>query len=189
MLPQHSAGPVGRSLVKRRERACRGPSGGCKWSVATDAAGILVAWAVAGANRNDIILFDPTVDQFAERGLHHDIDALHLDRGYRGARIEQAAQRVDVTDLLRPPNESPTASAARRASTRRWDCAGASSAPTRGRRTTDSCDATPTGTPCTVSPGSHSTSPSSSSTTATAGTLTDRAIGAPADWINRRVWA
>ncbi|WP_423915677.1 hypothetical protein [Candidatus Poriferisodalis sp.] len=34
---------------------------GWKWSVATDAAGIPVGWAAAGANRNDIMLFEPTM--------------------------------------------------------------------------------------------------------------------------------
>ena len=70
---------TGKSPVDRRKS-------GWKTSIATDAAGIAVGWAADGANRNDITLFGPTVDQIAERGLHHDIDTLHLDRGYAGRR-------------------------------------------------------------------------------------------------------
>ena len=42
---------------------------GWKWSVATDRWGIPLGWVAAGANRNDSILFEPTLKAVADRGL------------------------------------------------------------------------------------------------------------------------
>ncbi len=91
---------TGKSPVDRRKL-------GCKWSIAVDGSGIPVGWAADGANRNDIMLFGPTVDQIVERGLHHDIETLHLDRGYWGARVDRAAAAAGITDLVRPPKRKP----------------------------------------------------------------------------------
>ena len=91
---------TGKSPVDRRKS-------GWKTSIATDAAGIAVGWAADGANRNDITLFGPTVDQIAERGLHHDIDTLHLDRGYAGRRADAAAAAAGIGDICRPAKRKP----------------------------------------------------------------------------------
>ena len=91
---------TGKSPVDRRKL-------GWKWSIAVDGAGVPVAWAVGGANRNDIMLFEPTVAGLAQRGLHHDIDTLHLDRGYWGARVDEAAAAAGIRDLARPPKRPP----------------------------------------------------------------------------------
>ena len=95
---------TGKSPVDRRKL-------GWKWSLATDGAGIPVAWAADGANRNDIMLFEPTVAELERRGLHHDIDTLHLDRGYWGARVDQAAATAGIDDISRPPKRKPGAGA------------------------------------------------------------------------------
>ena len=164
---------TGKSPVDRRKS-------GWKWSLAVDAEGVPVAWCADGANRNDIVLFDPAVAEICRRGLHHDIDTLHLDRGYWGARVDNAAAAAGITDLARPPNGHPPPTAPNRRSRRRWGCAGASSEPTHGCRTTGSCDETPTGDPSTEQPSSPSpppsSSPSNSPTTNTAGTPTDPPI-------------
>jgi transposase len=55
---------------------------GWKWSLFSDTNGIPVAWIAAGANRNDCILLEPTLDAAAERGLLAECETLHLDRGY-----------------------------------------------------------------------------------------------------------
>jgi len=55
---------------------------GWKWSLAVDAAGIPVGWAIDGANRNDVVLLEPTLDAINKNGLLGDIGTLHLDRGY-----------------------------------------------------------------------------------------------------------
>jgi len=91
---------TGKSPVDRRKS-------GWKWSVAIEGAGIPIGWAADGANRNDIMLFDPTVDQIVRRGLHHDIDTLHLDRGYWGARVDDAAAAAGIGDISRPAKRPP----------------------------------------------------------------------------------
>ena len=91
---------TGKSPVDRRKL-------GWKWSIATDGAGIPGGWAAAGANRNDIMLFDPTIAEIERQGLHHDTETLHLDRGYWGARVDRSAAAAGITDLVRPPKRKP----------------------------------------------------------------------------------
>jgi transposase len=55
---------------------------GWKWSILTDKNGIPIGWTIAGANRNDCVLLDATLESAAERGLLEDIETLWLDRGY-----------------------------------------------------------------------------------------------------------
>lgn len=55
---------------------------GWKWSVLTDLLGIPLGWTVDGANRNDSILLEPTLDDAAARGLLAGIETIWLDRGY-----------------------------------------------------------------------------------------------------------
>ena len=143
---------TGKSPVDRRKL-------GWKWSIAVDGAGIPVGWAAAGANRNDIMLFDPTIAEIERQGLHHDTETLHLDRGYWGARVDRSAAKAGITDLVRPPNANPATTAPPNRPRRRWGCAGESSAPTHGCPTTASCDETPTENPSTASPSSPSPSP------------------------------
>lgn len=83
---------------------------GWKWSAAIDGAGIPIGWAAHGANRNDIMLLGPTVDQIVRRGLHHDIDTLRLDRGYWGARVDHTAKAADIDDIRRPAKRKPASS-------------------------------------------------------------------------------
>ena len=87
---------TGNSPVDRRKL-------GWKWSLGIDGAGIPVAWAADGANRNDITLFAATIDALERQGLHHDIETVHLDRGYWGARVDQAAAAAGIDDVVRPP--------------------------------------------------------------------------------------
>ncbi|MCY4370418.1 MAG: hypothetical protein OXF41_13655 [bacterium] len=60
---------------------CDRARSGWKWSIATDANGIPVGWATDGANRDDSILFEPTLEAVIDRGLLFDVETL-LDRGY-----------------------------------------------------------------------------------------------------------
>jgi len=73
---------------------------GWKWSLAADRAGIPIGWATAGANRHDIILFEPTLDAVAARGLVADIETLHLDRGYDAKRIRQSCDAHHIGDVI-----------------------------------------------------------------------------------------
>jgi transposase len=73
---------------------------GWKWSIAADRAGIPIGWAVAGANRHDIILFEPTLDAVAARGLTAEIETLHLDRGYDAERIRRSCRSHRIGDVI-----------------------------------------------------------------------------------------
>ena len=55
---------------------------GWKWSILTDRNGIPLGWATDGANRNDSVMLEPTLDDAGGRGLLADIETIWLDRGY-----------------------------------------------------------------------------------------------------------
>ena len=77
----------------------RGKSG-WKWSIATDRWGIPVGWAADGANRNDIVLVAPTLDDVARRGLLFDVETIHLDRGYDFDRVRDDCTTRGITDIV-----------------------------------------------------------------------------------------
>jgi len=128
---------------------------GWKWSVATDLFGIPIGWVIDGANRNDSILLKPTLQAVADRGLLHDVETLHLDRGYDSNLTTQRCHALGLTDIVcakkkrKPRSLSPS------------DCAGPLNAPTPGYPTLVSCAATPIGSANNDSDRSHSPSPSS----------------------------
>jgi len=72
---------------------------GWKWSLAVDANGIPIGWAIDGANRNDIPMLEPTIDAIAQHGLLADIDTVHLDRGYDYPVIAQRLNRYGLVEL------------------------------------------------------------------------------------------
>jgi len=73
---------------------------GWKWSLLCDRAGIPFGWATDGANRHDVILFEPTLAAAADRGLLVDIEILHLDRGYDNGRIRERVAAFGIDDLI-----------------------------------------------------------------------------------------
>ena len=73
---------------------------GWKWSVATDLFGIPIGWVIDGANRNDSILLEPTLQAVANRGLLADVETLHLDRGYDSALTTKRCHGLGVTDIV-----------------------------------------------------------------------------------------
>jgi transposase len=73
---------------------------GWKWSIATDLAGIPIGWAADGANRHDIILVAPTLDDVGARGLLIDIETIHLDRGYDFDRVREDCRTRGLTDIV-----------------------------------------------------------------------------------------
>ncbi len=72
---------------------------GWKWSVAADANGIPLGWAIAGANRNDLKLLEPTLADVARVGLLNEIETLHLDRGYDYPKVRTQLAALGLTDL------------------------------------------------------------------------------------------
>jgi transposase len=76
---------------------------GWKWSQAVDRHGVAVGWSINGANRNDIVLLEPTLDDVALRGLHLDIDTVHLDRGYDFKSTKGRLTRFGLDDVCIQP--------------------------------------------------------------------------------------
>ena len=72
---------------------------GWKWSVAAEAHGIPIGWAIDGANRNDSRMLEPTLDAVAHAGLLADIGTLHLDRGYDYPAVRDRLAGYGLTDL------------------------------------------------------------------------------------------
>jgi transposase len=73
---------------------------GWKWSLLTDQAGIPIGWATDGANRNDVTLFEPTIQAADKRGLLADVETLHLDRGYDSRGIRATCEEFGLDDLI-----------------------------------------------------------------------------------------
>ncbi len=73
---------------------------GWKWSIATDRNGIPIGWEIAGANRNDCVLFEPTLDAVDGRGLLGEIGTFHLDRGYDNNVVRQLCAEIGLDDLI-----------------------------------------------------------------------------------------
>lgn len=68
---------------------------GWKWSIVCDKNGIPFGWAVDGANRNDSVMLEPTLDDAIQRGLLAEIETIWLDRGY-----DSDVTRQRLTDCL-----------------------------------------------------------------------------------------
>jgi transposase len=73
---------------------------GWKWSLAADRHGIPLGWAVDGANRNDCVMLQPTLDAVAGRGLLCEVETLHLDRGYDNGVARRLVAQLGVEDLV-----------------------------------------------------------------------------------------
>jgi len=73
---------------------------GWKWSLFTDRNGIPIGWTTDGANRHDTILFEPTPREVLARGLLHDVETLHLDRGYDSGPVRELCARLGIADLV-----------------------------------------------------------------------------------------
>jgi hypothetical protein len=54
----------------------------------------------AGANRNDCVLLEPTLDAVAQRGLLIECETLHLDRGYDSGVVRRVVTSVGIDDLV-----------------------------------------------------------------------------------------
>ena len=72
---------------------------GWKWSIAADANGIPIGWAIDGANRNDLALLGPTMTDVARVGFDIDIETLHLDKGYDHAKTRRELNARGFRDL------------------------------------------------------------------------------------------
>ncbi|HZA88355.1 MAG TPA: IS5 family transposase [Acidimicrobiales bacterium] len=82
---------------------------GWKWSVASERHGIPIGWVIAGANRNDVAMLEPTLDAVAAAGLLADIGTLHLDRGYDSGAVRDRlrAHRIGQFEIQRRGTKVP----------------------------------------------------------------------------------
>jgi transposase len=85
---------------------------GWKWSIATDANGVVIGSVLEAANRNDIVLLEPTLAAIASRGLTPDIETLHLDKGYDTNHTPERVASYGIHDTVvgrrRKPGQRPT---------------------------------------------------------------------------------
>ena len=82
---------------------------GWKWSLLTEQGGIPIGWATAGANRHDVILFEPTLASAQGRGLLGDVETLHLDRGYDSRGIRATCEEFGLNDVICAKRRRPRA--------------------------------------------------------------------------------
>ena len=94
---QHKAPAGGQGTGKN---PCDRGKLGIKWSIMVDRNGIPLGSVLAGANRHDTALFEPTLQTAADRGLLADIETLHLDRGYDNNPVRQLCAAAGITDLI-----------------------------------------------------------------------------------------
>ncbi len=73
---------------------------GWKWSLLVDANGIPLGWHTAGANRNDSVLLEPTLDDLGGRGMLGEIETIWLDRGYDSELTRQRLAERDIADAV-----------------------------------------------------------------------------------------
>jgi len=82
---------------------------GIKWSLLTERHGVPISAVLDGANRHDTILFEPTLQGAAARGLLVDIETLHLDRGYDNGVVRQLCADLGINDLVCAKKRRPGA--------------------------------------------------------------------------------
>jgi len=73
---------------------------GWKWSILTDRNGIPIGWTIDGANRNDSILLEPTLDAAAQHGLLGEVETIWLDRGYDSGATRQRLTAHNLDDAV-----------------------------------------------------------------------------------------
>ena len=78
---------------------CDRAKSGWKWSVACEAHGIPIGWAIDGANRNDVAMLEPTLDALTHTGFLGEVGTLHLDRGYDSGAVRRQLIARDLTDF------------------------------------------------------------------------------------------
>jgi hypothetical protein len=73
---------------------------GWKWSIGVDRHGIPLGWSIAGANRNDVRMLQPTLDAIAAEGWTAEIETVHLDRGYDYPKIRRQLVDAGLADHI-----------------------------------------------------------------------------------------
>ena len=106
---------TGKSPVDRSKR-------GWKWHIITDLAGIPFAWTADGANRNDSVLLEPTLEDANARGWLREIHTIWLDHGYdsNATRERLAASGIDDAVIAKKRRRGSTGPTPRQPIGLRW---------------------------------------------------------------------
>ena len=59
-----------------------------------------MGWITDGANRNDSVLLEPTLQALANCGLLLDVETLHLDRGYDSNVTLERCHALGLSDIV-----------------------------------------------------------------------------------------
>lgn len=73
---------------------------GWKWHILTDLGGIPFGWVADGANRNDSVLLEPTLDDAAARGWLDQVNTIWLDRGYDSDKTLKRLADAGIADAV-----------------------------------------------------------------------------------------
>lgn len=73
---------------------------GWKWSIATDAHGIVVGVAIDAANRHDSVMLAATLTDMTRHGLTIDVDTIHLDAGYDSTATRTLLTSAGISDAV-----------------------------------------------------------------------------------------
>jgi transposase len=73
---------------------------GWKWSIVTDLSGIPFGWTADGANRNDSVLLEPTLDDANARGWLDQVTTIWLDRGYDSDATRKRLVTAGIDDAV-----------------------------------------------------------------------------------------
>ena len=73
---------------------------GHKWSILVDGNGVPIGWKLDGANRNDSVLLEPTLEDAVLRGWLSEIQTIWLDRGYDSEATRERLVAKDITDAV-----------------------------------------------------------------------------------------
>jgi transposase len=74
--------------------------GGWKWSIITELGGIPFGWTADGANRNDSVLLEPTLEDASSRGFLEQVVTIWLDRGYDSAATRERLASFEIDDAV-----------------------------------------------------------------------------------------
>lgn len=66
---------------------------------------MLIGWTIDGANRHDVWMLEPTLDDLKAVGYFADIVTLHLDRSYDSGAVRQRLIDAGVDDFTTPRHQ------------------------------------------------------------------------------------
>jgi len=75
---------------------------GIKMSIATDRNGIPLGYVIGAANRHDVTLLEPTLNELSDRNLIPNVETLHLDKAYDSKSARNFVAGLGIEDAVVP---------------------------------------------------------------------------------------